>query len=126
MFKILFFLWIFLNACFIYAEDYPSTGLASYYSKNDKCDPFLHTITASQEKFDENGFTCAMRKRDFGHYYRITNLENRKSVIVKHNDFGPSKRLFEENRIVDLSRLAFAKIADLNKGLIKVKIERTR
>jgi rare lipoprotein A len=107
-------------------ENYPTVGIASYYSRNDKCDPWIHTTTASKEKFDESAFTCAMRCRDFGHYYKVTNLENGKSVIVKHNDFGPSKKLFEKNRIIDLSRVAFEMIADLNKGLIKVKVERIR
>lgn len=113
---------------FAYADkNYPIVGIASYYSKNDKCDPFLHTTTASGEKFDEGALTCAMRHRDFGHYYKVTNLENKKSVIVKHNDFGPSKKLFEkENRIVDLSKSAFEQIADLDKGLVKVKVERIR
>lgn len=107
-------------------KNYPTNGIASYYTKNDKCDPFLHTTTASNELFDENAFTCAMRHREFGHYYKVTNLENNKSVIVKHNDFGPSKKLFEKGRIVDLSRGAFETIADLDKGLIKVKIERIK
>lgn len=113
---------------FAYAsKNYPTIGIASYYTKNDKCDPFLHTTTASGEKFDETTLTCAMRHRDFGHYYKVTNLENRKSVVVKHNDFGPNKKLFEEeNRIVDLSRAAFEQIADLRKGLIRVKIERIK
>jgi len=112
---------------FAYAsKNYPTVGIASYYTKNDKCDPWVHITTASREKFDENAFTCAMRHRDFGHYYKVTNLENGRTVIVKHNDFGPSKKLFEGGRIIDLAKIAFAKIADLDKGLIRVKIERLK
>lgn len=110
---------------FAYAsKNYPTIGIASYYTKNDKCDPFLHTTTASGEKFDETALTCAMRHRDFGHYYKVTNLENQKSVIVKHNDFGPNKKLFEKGRIIDLSKASFEKLADSKKGLIKVRIEK--
>lgn len=100
-------------------------GNASWYSKCDPTDPFIHKITASGEKFNENAFTCALRWRSFGRYYKITNLANGKSVIVKHTDFGPSlkyngKRI---DRVVDLSKAAFRKIADLKTGIIKVKVE---
>jgi len=80
-------------------------------------------FTASGEKFDENALTCAMRSRDFGKYYRITNLDNGKSVVVCHTDFGPNKKLWKKGRIVDLSKGAFRKIADLRKGIINVKVE---
>jgi rare lipoprotein A len=80
-------------------------------------------FTASGEKFDENALTCAMRSRDFGKYYRVTNLANGKSVIVKHNDFGPNKKLHKKGRIVDLSKGAFKAIANLKRGIVNVKVE---
>lgn len=79
--------------------------------------------TASGERFNENDLTCAMRSRNFGKYYKITNLENGKSVIVKHNDYGPNKKLWKQGRIVDLSKGAFQKISSLKKGIIRVKVE---
>lgn len=115
----LFFLFIcliFLAGC----EDntaavgfYPATGIASWYDARS---------TASGEDPRKNNMACAMRKRDFGQYYLVCNLENSKCVVVRHNDFGPSRRLFGQGRIIDLSKHAFSKIADLNKGLIKVKV----
>ena len=43
---------------------------------------------------------------------KVTNLENGKSVVVTVLDRGPAKRL---NRVIDLSKSAFQKIADTRK-----------
>lgn len=79
--------------------------------------------TASGERFNENDLTCALRSRQWGGKYRVTNLENGKSVIVRHNDFGPNKKLHSKGRIIDLSKGAFKSIADLKHGVINVKVE---
>jgi len=55
----------------------------------------------------------------FGARVRVTNIDNGESVIVKINDRGP----FVEGRIIDLSRSAFAEIADTQLGVIDVEIE---
>lgn len=54
-----------------------------------------------------------------GSYVRVTNTENGKSVIVKINDRGP----FGNGRIIDLDKVAFAKIASLGAGVVNVKME---
>lgn len=54
-----------------------------------------------------------------GSYVRVTNKENGKSVIVQINDRGP----FGPNRIIDLDKVAFQKIASLGAGVIDVKME---
>lgn len=54
-----------------------------------------------------------------GSYVRVTNTENGKSVIVKINDRGP----FGNGRIIDLDKVAFAKIASLGQGVANVKME---
>ncbi|MCA9365034.1 MAG: G5 domain-containing protein, partial [Candidatus Moranbacteria bacterium] len=54
-----------------------------------------------------------------GSYARVTNRTNGKSVIVKINDRGP----FGKNRIIDLDRVAFEKIASIGAGVIDVKVE---
>lgn len=51
---------------------------------------------------------------------RVTNLANGKSVTVQILDRGPAKRL---NRVIDLSRSGFEKIADPKQGLIRVVME---
>ncbi len=54
-----------------------------------------------------------------GSYVKVTNLENGKSVIVVINDRGP----FVPGRIIDLDKVAFAKIASVGAGVINVKME---
>lgn len=92
---------------------YPSVGFATWYNLR---------ITASGESYRKNELTCAMRKRDFGKYYLVCNLENNRCVEVRHNDFGPASYLFRRGRIIDLSRYAFSKIGNLQKGVIRVRI----
>ena len=100
------------------------TGSASWYSEEScKREGTSGVWTASGEKFFDDCDTCAMRSRDFGKYYRVTNIRNNKSVVVRHNDFGPNRTLYEQGRIVDLSKGAFRKIANLRDGVVEVKIE---
>lgn len=54
-----------------------------------------------------------------GSYVKVTNTENGKSVIVRINDRGP----FAPERIIDLDKVAFAKISSLGAGVINVKME---
>lgn len=54
-----------------------------------------------------------------GSYVKVTNTANGKSVIVKINDRGP----FVPGRIIDLDKVAFAKIASIGAGVIDVKME---
>ena len=54
-----------------------------------------------------------------GSYVKVTNKANGKSVIVKINDRGP----FVGGRIIDLDKVAFAKIASVGAGVIDVKME---
>lgn len=54
-----------------------------------------------------------------GSHVRVTNTENGKSVIVKINDRGP----FGNGRIIDLDKVAFAKIASIGAGVVNVKME---
>lgn len=113
---------IFIGTCLVLlagcADDrpvkgpYPETGLASWYN------PSL----SSPELFKKWGITCAMRRIDYGKYYRVCNLANNKCVFVRHNDFGPSAGMYRKGRIIDLSKSAFRKIADLDHGLIQVSV----
>jgi rare lipoprotein A len=101
------------------------TGKASWYSKNDKTDPFEHLLNADQTPFDENALTCAMRSRRFGKRYKVTNVANGKSVVVVHRDFGPARKYKGRllNRVVDLSKAAFTCIGDPALGVIRVRVE---
>ena len=79
--------------------------------------------TANGEHFDENALTAAMWGVPFGTMVKVTNLANGKSVVVRINDRGPSKRLVKKGRIIDLAKGAFLKIASLIKGVVEVKVE---
>lgn len=98
---------------------------ASYYTyESCKREGTSGIWTASGERFNENDLTCAMWKVKFGAFLKVTNLANGKSVIVRCNDRGPAKRLVKKGRIIDLSKGAFLRIANLKDGVIKVKVEK--
>ncbi|MCX5692832.1 MAG: septal ring lytic transglycosylase RlpA family protein [Candidatus Omnitrophica bacterium] len=92
-------------------------GKASWYSQKD---PGILLTTANMETFNDSQLTCAMWDLPFNTILKVTNMENDKSVIVRVNDRGPAKRL---NRAIDLTKTAFSKIADLEKGLAEVSVE---
>ncbi len=89
-------------------------GVASYYA-----DDYHGKQTSNGEVYNMNDLTAAHRTFPFGTKVRVTNLDNKKEVVVRVNDRGP----FKEGRIIDLS-LAAAKELDLIKmGTAKVKLE---
>ena len=95
-------------------------GKAAWYSENS---PNINPRTANNELFSDKAMTCAMQDVSFNQRVKITNLANGKSIIVRVNDRGPSKRFVRQGRIVDLTRNAFSKIASLKDGLIKIRLE---
>ena len=74
-------------------------------------------ITKSGEVFRSNGMTCASNKFPIGAILKVTNKQNKKSVIVRVNDTGKIK-----DNVIDLSKGAFKKIAKLEEGRIKVYV----
>ena len=88
-------------------------GKASYYAMK-----FQSRETASGERFNNYAMTAAHKTLPFGTRVVVTNIKNGKTVTVRINDRGP----FVKGRIIDLSRAAFAKIENLEKGLAEVKI----
>ncbi len=97
-------------------------GKASWYSEDDTIE-IRNVHTASGEVFDDTKMTCAMRSREFGKIYIVTNLENGKKVACYMNDFGPNKKAAKRGIIIDLSKAAFAKIASLKRGIVRVRVE---
>jgi len=91
-------------------------GVASYYTVDSSS-----TLTASGEQMVDQAFTCAMRTGVFGAYYRVTDKESGRSVVVRLNDRGP----YIEGRNIDLSEAAMAALEPtLAKGILNVQIER--
>jgi rare lipoprotein A len=84
---------------------------ASYYD-----DP---QPTADGEMFDPAALTAAHATLPFNSRVRVTNLANGKSVVVRINDRAP----VIENRCLDLSRAAFAAIANPSAGVVDVRYD---
>jgi len=90
------------------------TGVASYYHSK-----FQGRLTASGELFDQEKMTAAHNSLPMGTMIRVTNLRNKRSVVVRVND-----RLHHRNpRLVDLSRAAAAKLGYIGRGITRVKVE---
>ena len=70
-------------------------GIASWYGNE-----YHGRVTASGKVFDQDAMTAAHRDYPFGTRVQVTNLRNRRTVIVRINDRGP----FVRGRIIDLSR----------------------
>lgn len=92
-------------------KQYKATGIASWYGYESG------KKTASGKRFNPLALTAAHRSLPMPSRVKVTNLENKKSVIVTVNDRGP----YHKSRIIDLS-LASARAIDL-KGVGRVKIE---
>lgn len=92
------------------------TGKASYYGSQHH-----GKRTASGEIFNMNKLTCASNTYKLGTRLKITNLENGNSVVVRVNDTGGFGKY---GRVIDLSKAAFATIANLKKGIINVLVEK--
>jgi rare lipoprotein A len=63
--------------------------------------------------------TAAHKSLPIPSYVRVTNLENKRSIIVRVNDRGP----FHGPRLIDLSYVAALKLGFADKGTAKVLIE---
>ena len=89
-------------------------GLASWYGEEFDGNP-----TASGEVYDMNGLTAAHRTLPMGTRIKVTNLRNKRSLIVRINDRGP----FIGNRFLDLSMAAARKLGFKGAGLALVQAE---
>lgn len=88
----------------------PKANLASRYSETGG-------RTASGEHYSPAKLTAAHRTLPFGTLVRVTNVSNRRTVVVRINDQGP----FVKNRVIDLSQAA---AQQLNiSGLAPVSLE---
>jgi rare lipoprotein A len=90
-------------------------GLASWYGKQ-----FHGNRTASGEIYDMFAMTAAHPTLPIPSYVRVTHLRNGRSVIVRVNDRGP----FKNDRVIDLSYVAAAKLGIAGPGTGEVELER--
>jgi rare lipoprotein A len=113
--KKLFLLFLLFFTCTTYSQETTLKGKVSYYANK-----FHGRKTASGKRFDNTKLTCAHKTLPFGTFLKIINPLDGRFVIVEVIDRGP----YIKNRIVDLSRSAFLKIGNLEKGVMTVIIEK--
>ena len=88
-------------------------GIASWYGTK-----FHGKRTSSGEPYDMFAMTAAHKTLPLPTYVEVTNLDNKRKVIVKVNDRGP----FVAGRIIDLSHTAARKLGIIGSGTGKVEI----
>lgn len=102
---------------------FPGIKIKIWEKPKPKPDPVLAKSgriqegTASWYAFRSGDFAASTSFRK-GTKLLVTNVENGCQVIVTVNDYGPFT-----SKIIDLERTAFAKLAPLKKGVIKVSVE---
>ncbi len=89
-------------------------GMASWYGK-----VLQGHRTASGRRFDMFELTAAHRTLPFGSKVKVTDLRNKKSVIVTITDRG----VLNADRVIDLSYGAADKLDMLKSGVDPVKLE---
>ena len=94
------------------------TGIAILYS-----DAMQGKAVASGEKYDKDALTAAHKTLPLGTMVKVTNLKNKKSVVVKVNDRGPHG---SSKRIIDLSRRAAQELDMIQDGKAQVVLEVVR
>lgn len=78
------------------------------------------SLTANGEKFNPNKLTAATWDYPFGTILLVQ--RHNKSVLVRVNDRGPRRDIYQNGTHLDLSRAAFARLAPLEVGRMQVKI----
>jgi len=96
------------------ADGYRERGVASWYGKK-----FHGRRTSSGETYDMYSMTAAHKTLPLPSTVRVRNLNNGKSVVVRVNDRGP----FLNNRLIDLSYAAAARLGILGTGTGIVEVE---
>ncbi|ANT65958.1 MULTISPECIES: septal ring lytic transglycosylase RlpA family protein [Prosthecochloris] len=100
------------------SRSFSESGIASWYGDETRRKPG-GSITANGERFDPDRISAAHKYLPLPSIVRVTNLETRKSLIVRVNDRGP----FVDNRIIDLSAAAARKLGFYRKGTARVHVE---
>ena len=95
------------------AEGYNEVGVASWYGPN-----FHGKRTSNGEVYDMEALTAAHKILPMNTWVRVTNLQNKKQVVVRINDRGP----FVDTRIIDLSKAAARDVGVLGPGTANVEV----
>jgi rare lipoprotein A len=87
-------------------------GIASYYANK-----FHGRKTANGDIYNKRKLTAAHNGLPLGTKVRVTNLRNKRSIVVKINDRGSFRR-----RLIDLSYAGAKKLGFIHQGLAKVRV----
>lgn len=93
-------------------------GIASWYGEG-----YRGKTMANGQPFDPDALTCAAWGWPLGTVLRVRQVGQMAAVRVTVTDRGPDRRL---DRLIDLSRAAFARIAPLDRGLAEVEVVEER
>jgi len=102
------------------AKNYTQEGMASWYGNESG------KMTANGEEFNPDGLSAAHKYLPIPMFVKVTNLENRKAIIVRVNDRGPfpsSHNAKSGQRIIDLSMGAAKKLGFYENGVAQVRVE---
>lgn len=91
-----------------------ASGVASWYGPN-----FHGKKTSNGEVYNMHNMTAAHKTLPMNTIVKVTNLNNKKSVVVRINDRGP----FVANRVIDLSKAAATQIGMIQAGTAPVSME---
>jgi rare lipoprotein A len=94
--------------------NYRAEGMASWYG-----DDFHGRLTANGEVFDMHSISAAHPTLPMPSYARVTNITNKKSIVVRVNDRGP----YAANRVIDVSVRAAKLLGFHDRGVTRVRVE---
>ncbi len=97
----------------------PLTGVASWYGEEHR-----GKLMANGQRFDPDRLTAASWHYPLGAKLRVTAAGSTNSVEVVVTDRGPGRPLLRQGRILDLSRAAFQRLANRDRGLIDVTVQK--
>jgi len=102
------------------AKGYREEGVASWYGYESG------RMTANGEAFDPTGLSAAHKYLPIPMFVQVTNLENRRFIIVRVNDRGPfpsPQNPRSGERIIDLSLGAAKRLGFQARGTAPVRVE---
>jgi rare lipoprotein A len=93
---------------------YSAEGTASWYGED-----FHGRMTANGEVYDMESISAAHPTLPIPSYARVTNLGNKRSIIVRVNDRGP----YHQGRLIDVSVRAAKLLGFYDKGTARVRVD---
>lgn len=96
------------------SEGYKAKGMASWYGTK-----FHGRKTSNGEVYNMYAMTAAHKTLPIPSYVKVTNLQNKRVVVVRVNDRGP----FHGNRLIDLSYAAAVKLGIQKTGTGMVELQ---